>query len=91
MAYYKGIQIIKNKPSTHYLGKIWYELKGYSIHSGTFFQSIEDGIDPRIVIDKAVNDKNTPFVAEVWGDNANDIHKRIVFYSQVENQSKVSE
>lgn len=74
---YKGYVIYNHK--THF------EIKGYSMNSGTFFQSVE-GNDLKLVhlcIDAAEDRKNDELVKTVF-TNYYDIHKRIVYFSQIE-------
>lgn len=78
---YKGFKIIELPAEHNYDNKIHHEIKGYSMHSGTFFQSVEGGRDPKMVIDKALDENNIELVATVFGVKAKDIHKRIVYFS----------
>lgn len=61
----------------------FYEIKGYSMHSGTFFQSVDsDNIeDVKKVCDLALDEKNNDLVKTVFPKNYFDIHKRIVYFS----------
>jgi len=70
---YKGFTIYKHPTNA--------EIKGYG-SSGTFFQSgdIVTIEQAKQVIDLALDEKNIPKVKTVF-PNANDIHKRIVYFS----------
>jgi len=60
-----------------------FEIKGYSMNSGTFFQSVDtvNINDVKKVIDLAIDRNNDKSVKKVFPIDYYDIHKRIVYFS----------
>lgn len=61
----------------------FYEIKGYSQHSGTFFQSVNTTNieDVKKVCDLALDRSKDDLVKTVFPDRYFDIHARIVYFS----------
>jgi len=61
----------------------FYEIKGYSMNSGTFFQSVNSNNieDVKKVCDLAMDRSKDDFVKTIFPERYFDIQKRIVYFS----------